>query len=145
VRRSSLIFASLALAAVLASACREDPLTFVYLAGEYTLLKVDGNEPPVVVSDTEAGTKEITGGRLTMFDFGDYLMTIDYRNTLPGIGDPVTYDSTLIETGPYTIQGDVLILATTIEGMTLAATVSGSLITIGLPTDGAPIILTFGK
>jgi hypothetical protein len=144
-RRSARILAPLALAVVLANACREDPLTFESLAGEYSLLKVDGEEPPVVVSDTGAGTKEITGGRLTMFDYGDYLMTIDYRTTLPGVGDPVSTDSTFIETGPYSIQGDVLILATTIKGMTLAATVSGSLITIGLPSDGAPIILSFGK
>jgi hypothetical protein len=140
-----LIAAPLLSIGLASTACGDGPLTFEDLAGEYTLIRVDGSKPPATISQTADRTEEITAGRLTILAVGEYIMTFELRITVSGEADPIVTDSTIIETGPFTIDDQLLVMRTTTRELTLFGTVSGRAITVGLPWDGRSLLLTFTR
>lgn len=133
------------LAVSITTACRDDPLTIQSLAGIYTLVEANESPLPTVVRDTVGRTEEVTGGELTFFEFAEYVMTFDFRITVQTGSGPVVTDSTGLQTGPFTIVGDVIEMASTRRGQTLYGTVSGSEITVGVPRDGPNLLLTYKR
>jgi hypothetical protein len=137
------VVALLAATAVAVAACGDDQLTFESLAGEYQLVRIDGSAPPVEVRRTPERVEQITGGRLLLLDAGDYVMRVIFVVTQSGEVGPIQWDSTFIETGPFTIDGSLLAMQTTTEGVVMFGNVRGSTIVVGVPTiEGRPV-LTF--
>lgn len=135
----------LGLAIVAASACGSDLLTPEKVAGEYNLVRVDGTRLPVVVGETETRTEEITGGDLILFAFAEYTLTVDFRITLQTLTGPVVSDSTLIDVGPFSIDGDLILMQSTRPGLTRFGTVDGSSIIVGLAREGPNLLLTYRR
>jgi hypothetical protein len=133
------------LALLITTACRDDPLTVQSVAGVYTLIEANESRLPTVVIDTIGRTEEITGGELTFFEFAEYVMTFDFRITVQTVSGPVVTDSTGLQTGPFTIVGDIIEMASTRRGQTLYGTVDGSEITVGIPREGPNLLLTYKR
>jgi hypothetical protein len=132
--------------AVLAvSACGSSVVTPEEIAGEYTLVRVDGARLPVVVGQTETRTEEIIGGELILFAFAEYTLTVDFRITIETLSGPVVSDSTFIDVGPFAIDGDLLVMQSTRPGVTRFGTLDGSSIIVGLAREGPNLLLTYRR
>lgn len=126
-------------------ACGSSPVTPDEIAGEYALVRVDGSGLPVVVGETETRTEEIIGGELILFSFAEYTLNIDFRITLETLSGPVVSDSTFIDVGPFTIDGDLIIMQSTRPGLVRYGTVDGSSIIVGFARDGPNLLLTYRR
>ena len=132
-------------ASVAMSACGSDLMTPEKVAGEYSLVRVDGARLPVVVGATETRTEEIIGGELILFAFAEYTLTVDFRITLETLSGPVVSDSTFIDVGPFAIDDDLLIMQSTRPGLTRYGTLDGSSIVVGFAREGPNLLLTYRR
>lgn len=126
-------------------ACGSSPVTPDEIAGEYALVRVDGSGLPVVVGESETRTEEITGGELILFSFAEYTLNIDFRITLETLSGPVVSDSTFIDVGPFTIDGDLIIMQSTRPGLARYGTLDGSNIIVGFAREGPNLLLTYRR
>ncbi len=123
--------ATLILAVATLTACGGDPLTIEGLADEYIMIAAEGQALPATVQTSDTLEIQVTGGDLVLLPNAKYSFTVDFRFIDPQMPGNATTE-TFIEVGPWSIEGDYLLLESTTPGRIWIGAVDGSRISIDI-------------
>ena len=124
------------LIAALVTACDEDPLRPIDVAGAYTLAEAAGQPLPAVLEETAESTTLVTAGQLELSDDLGYMLSIDIEQHFSG-PDNLVVRTTVGDDGSYElIENDGIVLLSAQQGPTAVGSVSGSRVSVSRELPG---------
>lgn len=125
-----------ALLVALITACDDDPLRPIDVAGAYTLAEVAGQPLPAVLEETAESTTLVTAGQLELSADGDYTLVIEIEQLFTG-PENLVVRTTVSDSGAFElIENDAIVLLSAQQGPTAVGNASGSRVSVSRELPG---------
>lgn len=125
-----------ALIVTLITACDEDPLRPIDVAGAYMLAEVAGEPLPVVLEETAESSTIVTAGQLELSEDGAYTLLIDIEQHFTG-PENLIVRTTVSDSGAFQLtENDGIVLLSAQQGPTAVGNASGSGVSVSRELPG---------
>ena len=120
----------------LITACDDDPLRPIDVAGAYTLAEAAGQSLPAVLEETAESSTLVAAGQLELSEDRSYTLSIDIEQHFTG-PENLIVRTTVSDGGRYElIENDGIVLLSAQQGPTAVGSVSGSRVTVSRELPG---------